>query len=243
MELTTIEIFQAIFTLIFVIISFIVGFLLISKYFKYKIKDLFLVGLTWMGMTTPWLSGTISFPLMIFFGTSLSIEVRFIIGIAIIPIVLVIWLMVFTDLVYKTKRTLILIIYIIITVSFETIFFIFLFTDTALIGTYTGPFKVDWTPFIELSTAFFILTALISGILFSLESMRSQEPEIVLKGKILLVAFISFVAGGFLDSIIPISPIEVVFTRLLLISSAIEFYFGFFLPQPIKKLFLKQKEV
>jgi hypothetical protein len=241
MELTTVEIVQGIFSLIFVLISFIVGFLLISKYFKYKKRNLLLVGITWMGMTTPWLSGTISFPLMIFFNTTLSVEVRFIIGIAFIPIVLIIWLYVFTDLVYQEKRKLIVMIYIIITICFEIIFFVFLFTDTALIGTYTGPFKVAWTPFIEISTIFFIITALITGVLFSRESMKSEDSEVVLKGKIILLAFISFVAGAFLDSIIPISPVAVVFTRLLLISSAIEFYFGFFLPKPVKALLLKQK--
>jgi len=83
MELEFIEILQVTFSGIFVIISFIVGVLLILKYFKCKNKNLLLAGISWMGIATPWLSGTISFPLMIFFDTSLSVEVRFIIGIAI----------------------------------------------------------------------------------------------------------------------------------------------------------------
>ena len=41
-----------------------------------------------------------------------------------------------------------------------------------------------------------------------------------------MVAFLSFVAGAVLDSLIPISPIAVVFTRLLLISSAIVSFFN-----------------
>ena len=243
MELEFVEMLQVIFSSIFIIISIIVGFLLISKYFKYKERNLLLAGVTWIGITTPWLSGVISFPLMILFGTSLSIEVRFIIGLAFVPIVLVIWLVVFTDLVYRARKKLIVIIYTIICICFEIVFFSFLFTDTSLIGTYTGPFKVDWTPFIELTTLFFIITALITGILFARASMKSMNPEIRLKGKILFIAFFSFVAGAFLDSIIPITPIGVVLTRLILISSAIEFYFGFFLPEPIKKLFLNQNDI
>ncbi|TFG04058.1 MAG: hypothetical protein EU539_11650 [Promethearchaeota archaeon] len=241
MQLEPVEVLQVTFSMIFVIISFILGILLISKYFKYKRLNLLLVGVTWIGITTPWLSGTISFPMMVFLGTSLSVEIRFIIGIAIVPLVLLIWLFVFTDLVYTEKRKVILAIYGLIVAIFEIIFFIFLFTDTALIGTYTGPFKVDWTPFIEFSTLFFIITALITGIKFSLESMKSEDPEVKLKGKILMAAFISFVAGAFLDSIIPISPVVVVFTRLILISSAIEFYLGFFLPEPLKKILVKEK--
>jgi len=243
MELEFVEMLQVIFSTIFIIISIIVGLLLISKYFKYKERNLLLVGITWIGITTPWLSGTISFPMMIIFGVSLSIEARFIIGIAIVPIVIIIWLIVFTELVYKKKQKLIVITYAIVCICFEIVFFVFLFTDTSLIGTYTGPFKVEWTPFIKITTLLFIITALVTGLLFGLRSMRSDNPEIKLKGKILLCAFLSFVAGGVLDSIFPITPIAVVFTRLLLISSAIEFYFGFFLPEPIKKIFLKQKEI
>jgi hypothetical protein len=238
MELEFVEILQVIFSTIFIIISIIVALLLISKYFIHKERNLLLVGITWLGITTPWLSGVISFPLMIFFGASLSVEVRFIIGIAFIPIVLVIWLVVFTDLVYSNKKHLIIVPYIIIAIIFELIFFIFLLTDPTLIGTYTGPFKVDWTPFIELITLFYIITSLITVITFAKESMKSSDQELVLKGKIILIAFISFVAGAALDSLIPISPIAVVFTRLLLISSAIEFYFGFFLPQRIKNILL-----
>ena len=243
MELELVEILQVTFSSIFIIVSIIVGLLLISKYFKYKEKNFLLVGITWIGITTPWLSGTISFPMMVFFGTSLSIEVRFIIGIAIVPIILVIWLMVFTDLVYREKKKLIVIIYTVICICFEITFFILLFTDTSLIGTYTGPFKVDWTPFIELSTLSFIATALVTGILFANKSMKSLNLEVKIKGKIILLAFLSFVIGGILDSIIPISPVGVVFTRLILISSAIEFFLGFFLPKPIKKFLLKTEEI
>jgi hypothetical protein len=240
MELEFVELIQVVFSTIFVIISILVGFLLISKYIKYKERNLLLAGVTWIGIITPWLSGVISFPLILLYGTSLSVEVRFIIGLAFIPIVLIIWLMVFTDLVYRERRKMIIIVYSIICLCFEIVFFILLFTDTSLIGTYTGTFKVDWSPFIQLTTLFFIITALITGILFARASMRSSNPEIKLKGKIILIAFLSFVAGAFLDSIIPITPLAVVFTRLVLISSAIEFYFGFFLPEPIKKLFLNQ---
>ena len=243
MELEFVELLQVIFSSIFVIISLIVGLLLISKYFKHKERNLLLVGVTWIGITTPWLSGVISFPLIMLFGTSLRIEVRFIIGIAFVPIVLVLWLVVFTDLVYRERKKLIVFTYTVICICFEIVFFTFLFTDTSLIGTYTGPFKVGWTPFIQLTTLFFIVTALTTGILFAHTSMKSMNPEIVLKGKIILIAFLSFVAGAFLDSIIPITPLGVVFTRLVLISSAIEFYFGFFLPEPIKKLVLNQNDI
>ena len=243
MELKFIEILQVTFSSIFVFISFIVGVLLISKYFKYKNKNLLLAGISWIGIALPWLSGTISFPLMIFYDTSLSVEVRFIIGIATGPAVLILWLFLFSDLVCKDRQLFVLIPYIIFVVIFEIVFFIFLFTDTALIGTYTGPFKVDWTPFIVFTTLILIIIILITGILFSVESMKSINPEIKLKGKFLMAAFLSFVAGAALDSIIPISPVAVVFTRLLLISSAIEFYFGFFLPKLIKKIFLKQENI
>jgi len=100
-------------------------------------------------------------------------------------VIFILWLIIFTDLVCKNKQLLVLIPYIIYVAIFEIIFFILLFTDTALIGTYTGPFKVDWTPFIMVTTLILVISVLDTGILFSVESMKSINPEIKLKGKFL----------------------------------------------------------
>ncbi|MFX1497774.1 MAG: hypothetical protein ACFFBH_09625 [Promethearchaeota archaeon] len=54
----------------------------------------------------------------------------------------------------------------------------------------------------------------------------------------LLTAFISFTIGTVLDFPISTTPIYII-ARLILLSSSIEFYIGFLLPERIKKLILK----
>jgi hypothetical protein len=69
-----------------------------------------------------------------------------------------------------------------------------------------------------------------------------------LKGKLLRAAFITFTVAAILDSLLgtifedptdPLLAIMVVFTRILLIISAIEFYGGFILPRWMDAIFSK----
>jgi len=80
---------------------------------------------------------------------------------------------------------------------------------------------------------------MITGILFARESLRSESLEMKIKGKFLIIAFLSFTIGAFLDSLILRGAFTVILTRLILISASIEFYFGFILPNWVKKIFIK----
>jgi len=151
------------------------------------------------------------------------------------PIFLLIWLKVFTDLAYVEKQKLILIIFLIIGIIFEIIFFYFLFTHPNLIGTFKTPFQVVYGIYIEIFLVIFLLVVLITGILFGKKSISSENPELKLKGKFLIAAFVLFTIGAFLDSIIP----ELfILARVVLDISALSFYFGFMLPNWLKEKFL-----
>ncbi|MHA1467605.1 MAG: hypothetical protein ACTSP6_05940, partial [Promethearchaeota archaeon] len=63
-------------------------------------------------------------------------------------------------------------------------------------------------------------------------------PEIKLRGKFLMAAFISWTFGAIADAIIPLTVITLPIIRIILITSAIEFYIGFVLPDWIKKRLL-----
>ena len=80
---------------------------------------------------------------------------------------------------------------------------------------------------------------LIPGILIARESLKSEDREIKLKGRFLLIAFISWTIGALMDAALDPNIITLTIARLILISSAIEFYCGFLLPERIKKIFLK----
>ena len=240
MELELVEILQGSFSLIFVVISILIGIRLIMKYFEKKNREFFLVGITWIGISTPWMHGAISFIMILLTNSSLSIETRFIIGNVFIPIIVVIWLIAFTDLFYQEKQKLILLLFSVIAIIYEVIFFILLFTDTSLIGTFVGPFQVRYTLFIRITMSFYAGLALVTGVIFAVKTIKAgTSPEMILRGKFLLLAFPSFALGSILDVLVPLTPFTVVITRLILISSAIEFYLGFSLPKIVKKLFIK----
>jgi hypothetical protein len=82
---------------------------------------------------------------------------------------------------------------------------------------------------------------LITGTLFGRKSLRSDNPEIKLKGKLLIIAFWSFFIGAIFEIISHISIIILIVGRIILISSAIEFYSGFLLPNWMKKLLLSKE--
>ena len=70
---------------------------------------------------------------------------------------------------------------------------------------------------------------------FSVKSIKVDDPEIKWKGKFLLIAWFSFTIGAILDAALPLTEITLIIVRLILISSSIEFYLGFFLPDQLAK--------
>jgi hypothetical protein len=215
---------------------------MISKYFKYKEKLLILVGITWIGIVSPWIPSSLSFLIALVNNVGLTAEWYFIIGNASAPIIIFIWMLAFTKFLYKEKQKLILGATVIYSLVFEVLFFIFLVTNPLLIGHYDPPVDVDYRfPFILL-VASVIVIIFITGVLFARESLKAPSPELQLKGKFLLAAFISYVIGAILDAIIPLSEISVFIipiTRIILITASIEWYFGFILPERVKNIFIK----
>ena len=142
------EFYNGLTCLIFISISIIVGIKLALKYFENKNRVFLLVGLTWIILVEPWWPPTISFLLMLVFNLTLPNEIYFIIGVSLIPIGLLLWLTAFTDLVYKDKQKIILIIFAIVGVIFEISFLYFLFTNPSLIVVRFGPVEGEYLSFV-----------------------------------------------------------------------------------------------
>jgi len=215
------------------------------------------MGLTWIGMATPWFPDSISFLIILIAGVTMPIEAYLLIGTTLLPILLLIWMAAFSELLYKDKQKKILLIFAIITIVYELIFFIMFFLDAKqYIGEYQRYFQVEFKTFITLFDIVLLIIVLITGIMFARKSLSSSDKKIHLKGKFLRAAFISFCIGAALDAStgliftdlfgIPITnpfiSIFVVIVRVILISSAFEFYIGFMLPKWVENLMIKSKE-
>ena len=96
----------------------------------------------------------------------------------------------------------------------------------------------DFTTILMLTL---IVIVLITGLKFAWESIKSDNPEVNLKGKFLVVAFILFILGANLEILIPLTEFTVVLVRIILIASSFTFYIGFLLPKWVKKILLKER--
>jgi len=249
MALTPLQTLNGTLTLIYVIISTIIGLKIASKYLKYKKRELILVGLTWIILMEIYWSSAFSFVAAIITGTGFEDNPRlyFTIGNLFVPIGLFMWLMAFTDFMYKKSQKVILLIAAITGAIYYIVFFYFIFTDVSVIGKIYSPVDAEYRGFALLYLISVLLIFLITGIMFALESLKSENSEIRLKGKFLLIAVISFAVGTGLDGLKPFlfeSYLEIVLviTRIILLSCAIEFYLGFNPPHWLKKILLKEVE-
>ena len=242
-QLTLIQILQGSGSLIFVAISLVVGLKIISRFVKYKKLPFLFVGIAWTGMAVPWLPDTINFISILAANLELTESAYLFVGNAFLPLFVILWLAALIDLLgIKENKRLILVLAVLISVVFEVIFLILFFTDSALIGQRVNPFQYEFSTFTEIYMIVIIVVVLTTGISFARKSMKSDNPEVKLKGKLLVTAFILFTLGAALDSLLgELAEFTVVFLRLLLMLSAIFFYMGFILPKWAKSLLMREK--
>jgi len=246
LPLTDFEILNGIFSIIFVTISIFVGLKIISKYFEYKHIEFLLVGITWVGIVSPWYPSCISFIIALFndgVGLQNTPEIYFIIGNVLIPFFLISWLIAFTNLLYKNQQKIIVTIALIYCVMFEIGFFYLLITgQSESIGVMQGAVDVKYERMVRVFLLSIVAIILITGSLFARVSLKSNNPEVRLKGWFLLTAFILFSIGAVFDAAFDLNYITLPIVRIILILSALCFYCGFILPAPVRKFFMKEEK-
>jgi len=246
-----VDVLQGSFSLIFVGISLIIGLTILSKYFEHKNRLFILVGISWIGVANPWIPDSISFLMNLIVQRSLPRGWYFIIGNVFIPIALLTWLIAYTDMIKRKAQKKVVIITILLSIIFEIVFFTLFFIDMDLIGIINPdrPFTVDFGIFITIYLLVIILVMVVTGVIFAQKSVKADEREVKLKGKLLRAAFLTFAVAAILDSLLgtifedptdPLLAIMVVAVRILLIFSALEFYGGFLLPRWMKEIFMKK---
>jgi len=244
MVLTPLEVLTGSLSLVTVVISTIIGLRIVSKYFVHKRRELLLVGFTWILLCEIWWSSAFSFLAALFTGTGFNPQLYFILGNLFVPVALLLWLIAYTDFLYKNKQKLVLLIATVTGLVYYVVFFYFVLTDVTIIGVMFNSVDAEYRSFALIYLISVLLVFLITGINFALESIRSDKAEISLKGKFILLAVILFFVGAALDGLKPFLPGSIldmilIINRIILILSGIAFYSGFLLPRWIKELFIK----
>lgn len=240
-QLTAFEIFYGSFTLASVIISTILGLFITLKYVKYKQLELLLVGITWILLASPYWSDAIQFLTVMIFNIEINTPLYFFLANAFIAPIHITWVYAFTNFFFKNIKKKLILLFIIEALVFEIAFLTVFFMNPFLIGEQKSAFVVEWAIWIQIYLLFSIFLFLVTGFLFARASFKADEPEIKLKGRFLVIAFLTFTIGTIIDVIGAESPTEITIflARTFVIVSSLCFYIGFTLPRFIKHLFIK----
>ena len=238
MILSPLETVMALFSIIIVVIFTIVGITVASKYKNTNERVYILVGITWIGIVEAWIpSGIVLLGSLFTTGEVLHPQLYFLIAIVGYPITTFIWITGFTEILYKEKQRLFQIIFGIIEVLYEIVFLYILFTNYNSIGEFQNAVDVAYKPFVSLYILLSLCLILFTGLMIAVYSIKTGLPANKLRGYFLFAAFITLFIGGLLDAAVSFDLLGGVLVRLFVISSAIEFYFGFALPDYVKKIF------
>ena len=239
MALTNLQFVNGLSSLILVVIFITVGISIALRYRKTKERTYILFGITWMGVVEAYIAVSVSFIVALFNGVGLPLQIYFLIGMSAYPITTVIWITAFTDILYKEKQKIIQLIFVVIGIVYEVIFFYFLFTAPSLIGTLLSPVDAEFGIITRSYIYFCVVVILISGLMLAVASMKSENKEHKLRGIFLLLTLITFVFGAIFDAL-DVNIVIITIVRLIMITSAIEFYIAFVMPKWAKRLFLKE---
>lgn len=241
-DLTQMEILYGSLSFLFVLISLLIGLRILLKYFQYNEKTMITVGLAWIFMTSGWWRITFNFPLVILFDIEMPHLLGIIIDSVFIPIGLLCWIYSFSNLAYPDSKKRIMSVYSGICIIYEVILIILIAIDPDLVINIISTFNSKYRLYPYLFSIFGILSFLVTGVLFTRQSLRSEDPRIHWKGRFLLGAFVLFTLGAVFDAGIMMDVLTLVLIRIVLITSAILYYMGFLLPDKIANWLIKDIE-
>lgn len=235
-DLGTINFLEGSFALIWVIVAVIIGIRIIIKAISLKRKDLVAVGITWVLMTSGWWGAATQFITLGFFNYKLSDAQYLALGNLVLPFTMMVWMYAFVLIMDLKRGNILVIVYIIFNAIWFLIVVIALATNNIdLIGEVDpAGFDSQHSAVSDIFIYTVVATFLITGIIFSIRSIRIGDPEIKLKAYFLLIAWFLFTIGAYMDTGVG-NPTELslVLVRLMLITSAIFWYLGWFLPKAI----------
>lgn len=184
---------------------------------------------------------TLSIWIFIIFDIELAPVLFLFIGNFFIPIALFFWIYSVSHILYQNYKTQICFVTFVIGVSYEIYLIVCLSINPSLIGTVERFNSIpNFVALVfQVST---LIVAVITGIIFSLKTMKINKLEVKWRGRFLLIAFLSFFISTLLDAVLLLNMLTLIIIRLILISSSIEYYFGFFPPDKVLKFLIKNEK-
>jgi len=200
------------------------------------------MGLTWIVLCEIWWPSVINVILLILNpnGNGLPVFWNYAFAAIFIPISEFLFVIAITQFTFKKYRIHLLLFLTAVTIIFEIIIFYILFSDP---GFFNPVEEVGrrYTLIIGVFIIIFMVIFELIGIFFARDSIKSEDSVVNYKGKLILFAFILFAIGAFTDALGTIFILEYL-NRLVLVGSVILFYFGFIMPDWLKRRISKNKD-
>ncbi|MFX1443159.1 MAG: hypothetical protein ACFFHV_07080 [Promethearchaeota archaeon] len=238
--LTQLEILQGIVGLISLGISFIVAFKIISKYFTYKRPELITVGLMMLFVTSGWWGSALAFIMFVVFNLELSDFFYIFISYGFVSLSSIFWLYSFAYLVYPKSKWKILSVWLAISILYTILFIYYILIDPSVLAIRITRFDTETRYFVAGYILLSLLISLITQAIFLKGSISSKDKRIRWKGKFIFLGFSIFLIGAVLDSVVPLTSITLLITRILLITSSIVSYIGWIMPERVANWLVKE---
>ena len=219
---------------------------MIYKALKTGNREIIPVGIFWALLSSPWLAATTAFLLFGFFSIQISDVLYLFLTQALIPFAILIWIRSYgrlTEIEFKKKSN---IFYLIIVGIYLVLFYIFLFSNNPklveFVGKREGIFNADFGVFTLIFGMFGFLSIFITGIHFSIKTIKLGNKKARFQGLFLIIAFCLYTIGTLSDAFIPIVFIWLTaITRGIIILGGVFFYLAFFFPKRLKDYLIKNQ--
>ncbi len=217
-------------------IAIFLGVLVLYEGFKSKNRLVFLFFLTVLFTASPWFPSGIGYIYWIITSNEIDYQVYVLLGTLGISIAILSWLDIYLTLIHREKKSLILSSYILFSITFYLYILFFLFFAPGapienMIGIKITPLDISYKGYALIYIGTSIIVATLTGIDFSINSMKSDNPQVKYKGRFLLISFIIFFVCAIYDALIELSVITLILVRVLLTIGVFLYYIGFIMPK------------
>ncbi len=235
-ELTQYEMMTGIILFIVMILQFGLLVVLLTKYSSTKDKRILYFSLFLGFGTLAFLAISINFINILVTGNSIGAFPYLLIAFGIGPLSVLFWVILATELMYQSKKKIILGIFLIYWIVVRIMFFYLLFTDIDSLATNIWIGGSQQGIFLRVVQVIRLLIILVFSILFFRESHKSENREVRLKGTLFLLGVLNLVGGMLLYSITT----NPVFMLIFMIPALLFVYVSFVMPQKLRAYLIKE---
>ena len=230
-DLSELDILMGTFSLIYVIISIIIGILFFKRYLETRQKEHLALGIIYILISSGWWGISTAFLSIICLDQDISDKLYIFLGQSFIPFAMISWIYSMSKVLYEKRGKIMVIFSMLIVIPYVVIIIAFILIDPPVFGERTDYFEGITTEIFTISGVLILLVPIITAFHFVFKSLKIANYKVRLRGIFLLIAFLFFTIGIALDSFLTLDSSSIIITRIILILSAILFYWGFFLPR------------